>query len=103
MIRRPPRSTLFPYTTLFRSSDQRARGRNGQICDRSHGRESAVLQMDFSVIVTYSPGPKAGAPPRSDELVDRINSSHRTSEKTPASRRRLGFTLIELLGVIAII
>src|SRR5256885_5541637 len=27
MIRRPPRSTLFPYTTLFRSSvDRRARG-----------------------------------------------------------------------------
>src|SRR2546430_13650243 len=24
MIRRPPRSTLFPYTTLFRSHDQRA-------------------------------------------------------------------------------
>src|SRR5688572_32331791 len=24
MIRRPPRSTLFPYTTLFRSADQRA-------------------------------------------------------------------------------
>src|SRR2546426_6976480 len=23
MIRRPPRSTLFPYTTLFRSLDQR--------------------------------------------------------------------------------
>src|SRR5256885_11222634 len=29
MIRRPPRSTLFPYTTLFRSrqSDQGSRGR----------------------------------------------------------------------------
>src|SRR5690349_22134673 len=25
MIRRPPRSTLFPYTTLFRSGRQRAR------------------------------------------------------------------------------
>src|SRR2546422_3248463 len=25
MIRRPPRSTLFPYTTLFRSATQRAR------------------------------------------------------------------------------
>src|SRR3712207_7048895 len=25
MIRRPPRSTLFPYTTLFRSVDQRLR------------------------------------------------------------------------------
>src|SRR5256884_9868293 len=26
MIRRPPRSTLFPYTTLFRSSAARGRG-----------------------------------------------------------------------------
>src|SRR3712207_8491319 len=25
MIRRPPRSTLFPYTTLFRSDEQRPR------------------------------------------------------------------------------
>src|SRR5258708_11991299 len=32
MIRRPPRSTLFPYTTLFRSGAERdkARGRIGQ-------------------------------------------------------------------------
>src|SRR2546426_9242101 len=31
MIRRPPRSTLFPYTTLFRSLDDRwqLRGRHG--------------------------------------------------------------------------
>src|SRR2546430_12179437 len=28
MIRRPPRSTLFPYTTLFRSHAQRDRGRD---------------------------------------------------------------------------
>src|SRR3712207_7928722 len=28
MIRRPPRSTLFPYTTLFRSSHQESRTRN---------------------------------------------------------------------------
>src|SRR3712207_9468539 len=27
MIRRPPRSTLFPYTTLFRSRDQPGRAR----------------------------------------------------------------------------
>src|SRR5256885_11089227 len=26
MIRRPPRSTLFPYTTLFRSHDLKLRG-----------------------------------------------------------------------------
>src|SRR2546422_8532723 len=28
MIRRPPRSTLFPYTTLFRSRDVGVRGRD---------------------------------------------------------------------------
>src|SRR5205814_6754512 len=29
MLRRPPRSTLFPYTTLFRSQRRRARGADG--------------------------------------------------------------------------
>src|SRR5438309_8532823 len=29
MIRRPPRSTLFPYTTLFRSRDVRAPSKRG--------------------------------------------------------------------------
>src|SRR5689334_23492099 len=30
MIRRPPRSTLFPYTTLFRSTDTSQRERSGR-------------------------------------------------------------------------
>src|SRR3712207_7401796 len=30
MIRRPPRSTLFPYTTLFRSCRRRGGGRPGR-------------------------------------------------------------------------
>src|SRR5256885_7788376 len=30
MIRRPPRSTLFPYTTLFRSPHARAFAKSGQ-------------------------------------------------------------------------
>src|SRR3712207_9418541 len=34
MIRRPPRSTLFPYTTLFRSPPQRGRGTGGECCGR---------------------------------------------------------------------
>src|SRR2546430_8734781 len=33
MIRRPPRSTLFPYTTLFRSSDP-IRARRQHRCDQ---------------------------------------------------------------------
>src|SRR5258707_11083591 len=41
MIRRPPRSTLFPYTTLFRSGHHhRARGDRGQesVCPRQVAR-----------------------------------------------------------------
>src|SRR3712207_6874263 len=30
MIRRPPRSTLFPYTTLFRSSSRSSSGRSAR-------------------------------------------------------------------------
>src|SRR2546426_3409314 len=37
MIRRPPRSTLFPYTTLFRSSVPRFRPRGRLRCHRCSG------------------------------------------------------------------
>src|SRR3989442_6072675 len=33
MIRRPPRSTLFPYTTLFRSLTEAARSGEGNLLD----------------------------------------------------------------------
>src|SRR2546422_2142508 len=39
MIRRPPRSTLFPYTTLFRS-----RGRHRRGPGRRRSRQSSVVQ-----------------------------------------------------------
>src|SRR5205809_8046369 len=38
MIRRPPRSTLFPYTTLFRSRRQRAGKRDQPGCRRGDDR-----------------------------------------------------------------
>src|SRR5262249_58704037 len=38
MIRRPPRSTLFPYTTLFRSIASLRAGGLGANCDHGIGR-----------------------------------------------------------------
>src|SRR6266542_5853202 len=38
MIRRPPRSTLFPYTTLFRSATPRAWSAPGHVTRRAHHR-----------------------------------------------------------------
>src|SRR5258708_10793698 len=65
MIRRPPRSTLFPYTTLFRSRDRRrpadARGGgvHGGVRPRSGGRgQLRVLRS------------------RLDRKSTRLNSSH---------------------------
>src|SRR2546430_11419635 len=40
MIRRPPRSTLFPYTTLFRSEDARRR--------RVHRRRARRLALQIA-------------------------------------------------------
>src|SRR2546426_5896857 len=37
MIRRPPRSTLFPYTTLFRSSEGSARVYAGRVRQKFPG------------------------------------------------------------------
>src|SRR2546421_9503730 len=49
MIRRPPRSTLFPYTTLFRSPE--ARGirqldRHSRVEEPPHRRAEEVLLVD---------------------------------------------------------
>src|SRR5256885_2787409 len=56
MIRRPPRSTLFPYTTLFRSGWMRRRPGGGR---RSRGRRGR------------QPGGR-----RRDRKSTRLNSSH---------------------------
>src|SRR3712207_7906661 len=73
MIRRPPRSTLFPYTTLFRSVDQPAfvfpdgsvmQTRLTAVMRQEEGRWKLV-HMHLSVGV-----------PDEDRKSTRLNSSH---------------------------
>jgi len=59
MIRRPPRSTLFPYTTLFRSDEIRPIQEEG-IIDINYDRVQAVgdiliISPDVSVEKKVSP------------------------------------------------
>src|SRR2546427_4170698 len=65
MIRRPPRSTLFPYTTLFRSARAAShdhRGLSGPQCPLRRG---------------HTPWGTAGRADRgSDRKSTRLNSSH---------------------------
>src|SRR2546429_2616587 len=47
MIRRPPRSTLFPYTTLFRSSPYGAQGLPGSLPSGARTFLSMPLQPAY--------------------------------------------------------
>src|SRR2546422_6065577 len=67
MIRRPPRSTLFPYTTLFRSHDGGGTGDSGRLdpvqgwpyrLGRDERDDTAILEQDR------------------DRKSTRLNSSH---------------------------
>src|SRR2546427_8376271 len=65
MIRRPPRSTLFPYTTLFRSADADRRevglaSRGAEASELRHGHRHLVVAVRVRV----------------DRKSTRLNSSH---------------------------
>src|SRR3712207_8255076 len=71
MIRRPPRSTLFPYTTLFRSCLHQHRPRGGEQLGRAERRHLRLL----SGIGWSPPGLRDDREAR-DRKSTRLNSSH---------------------------
>src|SRR2546422_4267929 len=76
MIRRPPRSTLFPYTTLFRSV--RGRGRllvhPGALRRHAENRGQAPRSRGGRVGAGLARGRRRGG--RGDRKSTRLNSSH---------------------------
>src|SRR5437868_12478282 len=71
MLRRPPRSTLFPYTTLFRSHVLESRRRVG-------GPSEVVAHRGVARIGRYGVylHEKRGAIAGQDRKSTRLNSSH---------------------------
>src|SRR3712207_8899766 len=77
MIRRPPRSTLFPYTTLFRSDEQ-------AVLEAGPGDPLQVLGRDDLVGVDVRPAQRSGGGGvrgegghrAQDRKRTRLNSSH---------------------------
>src|SRR3712207_6938188 len=73
MIRRPPRSTLFPYTTLFRSvlgvgrERPRPAGHERGVADHG-GRRVEVMHVEMR--------DRGRQLPRQDRKSTRLNSSH---------------------------
>src|SRR3712207_8268019 len=73
MIRRPPRSTLFPYTTLFRSQRIRLLEVLGRE-EHGHaalGRQAAHLFPERAAALRIEPGGRLV-----DRKSTRLNSSH---------------------------
>src|SRR3712207_8920784 len=78
MIRRPPRSTLFPYTTLFRSAQQRAAV---GVHDPRHEREAEPQTAEPAGGRRVAPG--EGTEHRFETLpvdADALRSGEHTSE-----------------------
>src|SRR5687768_18240651 len=69
MIRRPPRSTLFPYTTLFRS---RSPARDGEEDFLVRGRGDASHRANLGV-AELAPRHR-GVDPRSEEHTSELQS-----------------------------
>src|SRR3989449_6478398 len=67
MIRRPPRSTLFPYTTLFRSNLEL-----GAFAPRARARRTARLEHVYTIFPVLRERRRQLA----DRKSTRLNSSH---------------------------
>src|SRR2546429_4353885 len=81
MIRRPPRSTLFPYTTLFRSQQQIIFSTGLGVCSRHveaakrmgthHSAGAFAVQIQIADVEHFF-----GLPDLLDRKSTRLNSSH---------------------------
>src|SRR2546422_7587310 len=82
MIRRPPRPTLFPYTTLFRSHARAPRLDRLPDGDRHVGEElpeliaAAALRRGGAPVSRRGGLPLPGGKPEKDRKSTRLNSSH---------------------------
>src|SRR5436853_1448071 len=79
MIRRPPRSTLFPYTTLFRSEGV-AGQRRGDVVETGHQPLDVVGSIRSrgrgAALAVHRDAAERMEPTTSDRKSTRLNSSH---------------------------
>src|SRR2546429_9934766 len=85
MIRRPPRSTLFPYTTLFRSEHDEAEGRERRVKGLEERQKQRGLRRLGGGVVERRGGGEPG---------------HRLPEILPARHQALGVAHHELQGIV---
>src|SRR3712207_8027163 len=73
MIRLPPRSTLFPYTTLFRSLEHELPARMGQ-GEEQHVHAAVNVEVVDHGVDPLGRGPGPALDPRSEEHTSELQS-----------------------------
>src|SRR3712207_7439781 len=86
MIRRPPRSTLFPYTTLFRSADAAGIVRDGPV-DKFADAEGKLRSAPV-VLVALQDGLDVPLPPHEDIGAGPVAVRGRSEEHTSELQSR---------------
>src|SRR3712207_8511951 len=76
MIRRPPRSTLFPYTTLFRSGCGRDSAESGSAAAGEDTTAGTTASEELSGKIQADGSSTVGPLTTSDRKSTRLNSSH---------------------------
>src|SRR2546429_7157505 len=76
MIRRPPRSTLFPYTTLFRSGQFEAVTPLGRLVKDACRQNPVGAEESGLAAVVGDEVPDPGFVHEADRKSTRLNSSH---------------------------
>src|SRR3712207_7702422 len=100
MIRRPPRSTLFPYTTLFRSEGALVEGHLAPAVERGHYGRADVHEARGGPHVVAAGGgvPELGGGPgrRDESVAPHVHGRRRSEEQTSElqSRPYLVFPLL---------
>src|SRR2546428_9103404 len=74
MIRRPPRSTLFPYTTLFRSKRERSLHDDDVADLERHEHHQGVERVGQEVSADHAPRPRPRNAGRSEEHTSELQS-----------------------------
>src|SRR2546428_2783423 len=90
MIRRPPRSTLFPYTTLFRSKESTARV--ASIMENTNlSKQQQVSEIMLGKIGVFQDrkSGSAGMPRPISYAVFCLKKKKKNSTRRPTSRRHL--------------